>query len=689
MQYKITNKLKFFILFLILIVFQSELFSQNEIIQKDTMDLKPMFGGMIGVNLNFHNADFRSLPGVPSCCPQYTGGSGLGLYFGGVLDYPLNYIMQINARISYSQLFAQLKRYEQTTILLDGKEAVGEFEHSVDSKFSLISLEPLFSYKPIEQKPQFAVHGGFILGFLTTADYYQIEKISKPSDRGTFIDGRSYRNQSSGSLMDSANKFQFGMKIGATYQLQANKKKTLFIVPEIFYNYNFTNLVQNRDWKVSSLSIGVGLRYRIPPPPPPPPVPPVAPPDPEIKIISKQPVFAVDVDAVEIDTNKNENKQFTLNVEDFVTYNMRPLLSYVFFDENSSNIPPRYVQLDKEHSSAFDYKNLTSLDALETYYYLLNIIGKRMQEIPTANITLTGTNSNIEGEKNNKALSEERAKNVANYFTNIWGISPDRIKIQARNLPEQASKEEDAQGIQENRRVEITSDNINIIEPVFTIDTMRIIGTSQIKFIPKALTEVGVKSWDISVKQADKELFNSKDNGNLPPFVSWAINKKNIPQGSEDLAYSISAVDSIGQTAVSKTKRIPIKKKSIEMKRRSGESDKEYEYYSLILFDYGKSELQYEHKKVVDFVKGRINPDSKVYIYGFTDSMGEEEINDALSQKRAKSVLKRLDINENVQVEGKGESQLLYDNSLPEGRFYCRTVTIDIETPIHNNQNNQ
>jgi outer membrane protein OmpA-like peptidoglycan-associated protein len=120
------------------------------------------------------------------------------------------------------------------------------------------------------------------------------------------------------------------------------------------------------------------------------------------------------------------------------------------------------------------------------------------------------------------------------------------------------------------------------------------------------------------------------------------------------------------------------------MKRRSGQSDKEYEYYSLILFDYGKSDLGFEHKKVVDFVKGRLSEGSKLLIYGYTDSMGEEEVNLKLSDKRAKSVLKRLEISENINYEGKGESELLYDNSLPEGRFYCRTVTIDIETPIKN-----
>jgi outer membrane protein OmpA-like peptidoglycan-associated protein len=172
----------------------------------------------------------------------------------------------------------------------------------------------------------------------------------------------------------------------------------------------------------------------------------------------------------------------------------------------------------------------------------------------------------------------------------------------------------------------------------------------------------------------------------IPKQFSWKINKKNIEDIESDLAYSISAVDSIGQISNSKTKRIPVLVKDIAGKKRLGEVDREFEYYSLILFDYGKSELGYEHKKVVDFVKDRVNTNSKISIYGFTDSMGDIDVNQRLSEKRAKSVLQRLNISNDPLVEGKGETQLLYDNTLPEGRFYCRTVTIDIETPVVNNR---
>jgi outer membrane protein OmpA-like peptidoglycan-associated protein len=468
--------------------------------------------------------------------------------------------------------------------------------------------------------------------------------------------------------------------------LPANKQRSLFIVPEIFYTLNPTTLVKGRSWSVNSLSIGVGFKYRVPPPPPPPPLAPVPPPDPEIPIELKQPVLAVDVDAVEIDSNNVKQKDFSIGVEDFISINMRPLLNYLFFDENSAEIPKKYVQFSKNDAEKFDESYLGNLNAMETYYYLLNIVGKRLQTEPGTTITLTGTNSNINSEKNNKELSKARAQSVANYLTNTWNIDPSRIKIVSRNLPEQHSKEDDSLGMQENRRVEITSDNIRITEPVLTKDTMRIIKTSEIDFLPKVLTEAGLQLWELNVKQKDKTLFAQKGSGNPPESLQWKIAKHNELADEGDISYSINAIDSVGQTANSKTKRIPVNFVSIDKKRRAGEQDKEFEYYSLILFDYGKSDLGFEHRKVVDFVKGRINPDSKLVVYGYTDSMGEEKVNDRISKERATAVLKRLDIKDNVQIEGKGESELLYDNSLPEGRFYCRTVTIDIETPINHNQ---
>jgi len=53
------------------------------------------------------------------------------------------------------------------------------------------------------------------------------------------------------------------------------------------------------------------------------------------------------------------------------------------------------------------------------------------------------------------------------------------------------------------------------------------------------------------------------------------------------------------------------------------------------------------------FVKSRVTDESKVSVFGFTDNIGEEDVNKKISEKRAKAVLKRLNIDNNVVVEAK------------------------------------
>ena len=126
---------------------------------------------------------------------------------------------------------------------------------------------------------------------------------------------------------------------------------------------------------------------------------------------------------------------------------------------------------------------------------------------------------------------------------------------------------------------------------------------------------------------------------------------------------------------------------------RKGRHPKQYEHPNgdkVIINDklYPKVEVyftrnNYEDKgTVVDFVKNRLTANANVFIYGYTDRMGEEKVNKRISEQRAKAVASRLKIPKSTYA-GIGESQLLYNNDTPEGRFYCRTVTITIETPIN------
>jgi outer membrane protein OmpA-like peptidoglycan-associated protein len=82
-------------------------------------------------------------------------------------------------------------------------------------------------------------------------------------------------------------------------------------------------------------------------------------------------------------------------------------------------------------------------------------------------------------------------------------------------------------------------------------------------------------------------------------------------------------------------------------------------------------------------------PVKRVLIQGYTDEMGDPAHNDELSESRADNVRTRLEgllRTEGVEPsaldihsQGRGSRDLPYDNNLPEGRFFSRTVNITIE----------
>lgn len=103
--------------------------------------------------------------------------------------------------------------------------------------------------------------------------------------------------------------------------------------------------------------------------------------------------------------------------------------------------------------------------------------------------------------------------------------------------------------------------------------------------------------------------------------------------------------------------------------------------YSFISFDFGKTEPTSKHKEILEVLNAGIKPEAKIKVTGYSDIIGNDKTNLSFSEKRAKAIANSIN-NQNIEVNAKGESILLYDNNLPEGRMYSRTVITEIETPF-------
>jgi outer membrane protein OmpA-like peptidoglycan-associated protein len=109
------------------------------------------------------------------------------------------------------------------------------------------------------------------------------------------------------------------------------------------------------------------------------------------------------------------------------------------------------------------------------------------------------------------------------------------------------------------------------------------------------------------------------------------------------------------------------------------------EQYALILFDFDRTDIKARNKDIVHRIIDRIAdiPTAKVRIVGHTDTIGKEEYNVSLSERRAAAAYQQMrtsGIREDLDMthEGAGPFHPMYDNDLPEGRALNRTVTVTI-----------
>jgi outer membrane protein OmpA-like peptidoglycan-associated protein len=637
--------------------------------------VRPRYGVVGGVNMNVHTADFTALPGVPNCCDGFKSGFGFAPSAGVLYEMPLSTQLLLGVRAGYSSQSALLSRDESTTVEMDGDAVPMTIEHTIDASLGSIGIEPMIGYRLGER---FSLMGGFRAAFNMTKEYQQQEKIGDDTPRGTFENGRRIRHESSGEI-PGASSMQAALLLGGSYELPLNASGTMLAAPEILFSYGLTPVADGLSWNTHAVRAGIALKYSplptVEPPPAPVVVPPPPPPPPE------KPVLAATIDAVGVSADGTEEKSAKLRVEEFVSTEVRPLLNYIFFGENSDALPQRYARIDPSATKDFTIMSLYGKGTLPVYSQLLNIIGQRMAASPNARLRLVGTNSG--SEDGGLDLSRRRAESVRNYLRDVWGISENRFRIETRNQPEKPSNPAYAEGVEENRRVEIYADAPEVLATVKTSDTLRQATPPTIRFRTTVESEAGVRSWRITARQDDRLLKEVAAEGPPPPSLDWNLSRdqSSVPSAPGVISYSLTLHDAAGQTFESQTGRLPVEQITVRRKRNERIADMDVERFSLIVFDYDKAELTDEHRKLVREIRDRIHPDSHVRVSGFADKTGDAAHNQQLALQRARNVAKALGVPED-RIEVSGENELLYDNDIPEGRFYSRTVTVEIETPV-------
>lgn len=362
-----------------------------------------------------------------------------------------------------------------------------------------------------------------------------------------------------------------------------------------------------------------------------------------------------------------------------------PMLNYIFFDEGSEALPARYIRIDRSQAATFNENALPeqigtgsvtpkprAARQIRVYRNALNIIGHRLASTPEGTITLIGAAPD-------PADALRMADTIRDYLVSTFGIAPDRIETKGSTRSPHASgtratpKEDLPLVAQENRRVEIVTTDPTLVRPT----ELRTLQEEPVDndLLLTVNSNVALDSWTVAISGPNFQQ-------TYGPFTTprMRINATPILGSAEHGLYTATIT---GTSRAGQTLR---QEKTFELLRKELPPLVADRYSILFEFDESRTVAAYE-----DFLRTNVAPQipdgAAVFIHGHTDNIGEEEYNGELSVRRAMNVegiledeLRKLGRNVIFDSYGFGEVSFRspFDNSSPEGRYYNRTVVIDI-----------
>lgn len=718
---------------LLLVVFVCTFQNSNAQSDKKTDTLQFLrYGTFLNGGIDLHHANFAKFNDRAFCCPDNFSDKqsqlGFGMAIGGLLEFPLssvnpNWFWDIRLGMQFHS--GTLTQQHETIFNnnLSGNQGVkGAFDYSISSKIAGVFVSLMPSY---HLTYRLSAHAGLQSSYLFYSSYNQSENVVSPSNAYFYNDSTGklskQRNNSSGDI-PGLHSFQLSGIAGLSYEIAGNLNGSTLITPEVFYTIGITQLSgalkDNGSWRRSGFYAGISLKYS--------PTPTVfaenkcpecyianleandclpeliCKDDQQLKLnaITKKCECISTVTYAEIDSvigkfSNGEVKKFPeleITVQQFRKTIMKPILPYLFYFSSASDISDVYSFIDPTLRD--QYKIEKTVERLKSkplalYNDILNIVGKRLTETPDAILTIAGYHDGVES--NGKDIAADRALIVKKYLQDTWKIPDERFVIVSGDLPTNPAtingSTTDEKARQENRRVELSSNNPAIFAPISTIDIDREVAPESISYFSTVKSPYKLTGGYFEVKQSadgkNSQLYIKKENFADAVPIRFDISWKNIsavPLSQGDIYYDFVVSNAKGVIPRSATTlNLKVKQVTPEEKERARKPDKFSQIYDIILYDINSTGLTPANNAMIEEVKKNITANSKVRVIGFTDNIGTKEYNQQLAQKRAEGIASLLPKESVVEVRGEGISNQ-YSNESPEGRNYNRAVRIIIET---------
>lgn len=620
-----------------------------------------------GVGLAFPSAStaFRSLPGFPSCCPEFTSGSGTGLALGLGADVPLLDNVLLSVRGSTVSHGHSLTTQERISVIVNGRFTSADVTHQIDLTQQVYSADVLLGYR----LNLITVRAG--LGYLVRGPgtIAAEERLDNPAG-ATFVDTESpVRNVRSGSLPDAvASSWQLGASIGVAFPLDARRQ--WHVAPEVGLSVPLASVTTAVTWTLVVPSAMVRLSWSPFS---------AAPATPAVQAATKakaenptdellivETLSTPTATTVQLDVVGNP----TVVIEEVEYETFLPVLPYVFFAQDEATMPQRYERMFRRPLPA-------AAEPADVFHQrLLAVVAERMRQVPDAVVTIVGTTSSRE---RNPMLADQRAQVVAGILRDTFGIASERLVVRSQSLPDNPTKatpEEAAMADEENSRVELEASDPRILMPYYVSDTTVVMSPPQLHIVARTSEPGALKQWTLTVN--DDEVRSSAQPFSKP--VVFQPDASAIRSLLEAGALRIRIDGEIDGESRAQETLIPVQQKRLVSKRQTIEQDSVVEVFQLVLFPYNSATLTDMHRRVLDVVRQRVGSKARLTIEGATDVIGSAEANADLSTRRAQAVATYLGAN--AVVVGRGEPAASVPQRLPEQRMLERTVRIRAAVPV-------
>jgi len=698
-------KKSFQCLFIIALAFS--MFHSTAISQSDYQ----RFGIFGSFNIYQHRADFRTLPGVISCCPKYIDGTGTGFSLGFLYEYPIKDGLFLAVRAGFLKTAGKFQTDEVDTVNLNGNYTDGIFRHTIKTDFSDIAIQPMIQWRFWDN---FLLHGGFELAFGKFSNSFShSEEIIQPLV-GTYENDKRTRLLSSGNIKEIST-LTSSLMAGLSYEFALNAARTWFLAPEAFFFLGLQNNVKDVSWKTNSFRFGLALKFS--------PTPthkskeylvdtvqirsnkfslPIIIEGKESftektettesneKIIIKQihrtdtlftPALIAKLVTTAIDEDGTRSKVSEIHVSTQFVTEVFPVLPYIFFERKSSQMPSRYETVNNPQDFNID---LIEQNPITIQRNILNIIGKRMLEKPGTTITLLGT-ADPTTENGDCNLASTRAQVVRNYLVKTFALTEDRIILKPLKEPcppSAITQTQNEDGFADNRRVEISSNDKDLLQsiPSKRFNEPYKVTPPVIEHDPTGSSTEGIVSWLLVGSQGSHQIFSKSGDGPPTKFEHKISNKAAMDMKVDmpvSLTYIIKDKDGNNATATE------------EFKVTKDTSDVEIKRLSLTVFNVGSAEVTKTAGDEINKFLQNPDNDSQVEIIGYTDRLGDENFNINLSKNRANSIRDYVQkIAPNAKITS--TTGVAFNNyppgissySTPEERFLSRTVQIEVRHKV-------